>query len=62
MFQGIDYEMDEEAFSYITSPFNPYQFEAQVPVVCADLLIGCTGIFLEVQMAKKLTTLSDPLT
>ncbi|WAR13260.1 VIR-like protein [Mya arenaria] len=25
---GIDYEMEEEAFSYITSPFNPYQFEA----------------------------------
>jgi len=38
MFQGIDYEMDEEAFSYITSPFNPYQFEAQVPVVRADLV------------------------
>ena len=33
IFQGIDYDMDEEAFSYITAPFNPYQFEMSHLVV-----------------------------
>ncbi|XP_052231908.1 protein virilizer homolog isoform X2 [Dreissena polymorpha] len=33
----MDYDMDEEAFSYITTPFNPYQFEMLPPTAFKDV-------------------------
>lgn len=38
-FQGIDYEMDEEAYSYITAPFSPYQFEMMPFMVSVKLYL-----------------------